>query len=198
MRYATRNHAFTSACTWVLEGDSLLRDDSAGPPHVFALRDVVRCTLDFRPTRADRNCFRCRLTFRNAMRIEILNRTWKGPMNFADNSDDYVAFVRALVAALAVHAPRCDYRAGTSWLHYVINLLATGFIGVCLVAIGLLLAKVGLTWMVAIKVVFILFYLPALFLWVGRNRPRNFVPTFIPSSVLPAVTGTKTNRPNQS
>lgn len=197
MRYATRNHAFTSACTWVLEGDRLLRDDGAGPPHVFALREVVRCTLDFRPTRADRNCFRCRLTFRNAMRIEVLNRTWKGPMNFADTSADYVAFVRALVAALAVHAPQCDFRAGTSWLHYVINLLATAFIGVCLVAMGLLLAKVGLTWMVAIKIFFVLFYLPALFLWVGRNRPRLFSPGTIPGDILPAVSGTKTTPPNQ-
>lgn len=185
MNYATRNHAFTTAVTWVLDGAVLRREDRQGPPQVFALSDVVGCALDFRPTRADRNCFRCRLTFRHATRIEILNRTWKGPMNFADTSADYVAFVRALVAALAVHAPHCAFRAGTSWIHYVLNLLATAFIGVCLVAAGLLLAKVGLTWMVAIKIFFVLFYLPTLLRWLVRNRPREFTPRAIPAGALP-------------
>lgn len=186
-RYATRNHAFTSACTWVLANDgTLLREDGGGPPQVFLLRDVVRCSLDFRPTRADRNCFRCRLTFRTGIRLEILNRTWKGPFNLVDTSAAYVAFIRALVAAFARHAPHCEYRAGTSWLHYVLNALATAFIAVCFAAIAFFLSRVGLTWVVAIKVLLILFYVPALIFWLVRNRPRQFVPSAIPAEVLPA------------
>jgi hypothetical protein len=151
---------------------------------------MVRVTLDFRPTRADRNCFRCRLTLRTGLRIEILNRTWRGPMNFADTSADYVAFVRAVIAAVAVHAPSCEYRAGTSWVHYVLNVFATGYIGVCFTAIAYFLSRVGLTWMVAIKVLLILFYVPALIYWLVRNRPRRFTPHRIPPHVLPASAAT--------
>lgn len=186
MKYPTRNHAFTSACTWVLDGPHLRRDDDSGPPQVFPLADVVRCSLDFRPTRADRNCFRCRLTFRTGIRIEILNRTWKGPLNFVDTSAAYVDFVHELVARLATFAPQCEFRAGTSWLHYIINALATGFIALCFAAIAFFLAKVGLTWVVALKIAILLFYVPALIYWLVRNRPRHFAPTAIPAEVLPA------------
>ncbi len=111
-------------------------------------------------------------------------------MNFADTSADYVAFVRAVIAAVAVHAPSCEYRAGTSWVHYVLNVFATGYIGVCFTAIAYFLSRVGLTWMVAIKVLLILFYVPALIYWLVRNRPRRFTPHRIPPHVLPASAAT--------
>jgi hypothetical protein len=187
MNYPTRNHAFTSACTWVLDGPHLRRDDGSGPPQVFPLSEIACCTLDFRPTRADRNCFRCRLTFRTGVRLEILNRTWVGPLNFVDTSSAYVAFIRELLARIATIAPRCDFRAGTSWFHYVVNALATGFITLCFAAIAFFLSKVGLTWLFALKILLLLFYVPTLVYWLVRNRPRHFEPHSIPADVLPTT-----------
>lgn len=186
MRYATRNNAFTSSCTWVIADGTLRSEtDDGGPPAPFLLSTVTELRLDFHPTRADRNCFRCRLRVRDGRRIEILNRAWRGPLVFKDTSAEYVAFVRALVEEVQRLAPDCRFAAGTTPLHYAVNVAATAFIGLCAVAIAWFLMRVNLTWMVGIKIVVILFYLPTLLLWLTRNRPRRFAPPAIPADVLP-------------
>jgi hypothetical protein len=188
MRYATRNHAFAPACTWVLNDGMLQREVAdGGPPAPYLLATVTKLRLDFHPTRADRNCFRCRLRLRDGRRLELLNRTWRGPLNFVDTSADYVAFVTALVAEVHRHAPGCRFAAGTTPLHYAVNLGATAFIALCFAAIAWFLARVNLTWMVGIKIVVILFYLPTLLRWLSRNRPRGFTPPAIPADVLPTA-----------
>lgn len=188
LRYSTRNHALTSAQTWVIDGASLrIEPVDGGAVRVVPLATVKSLHLDFAPTRPERNRFRCRLDARGFFGLEFFNRAYRGPMNFADTSGEYVAFVQALHAALAHHAPGCRFHAGAAWPSYVLNLLVTAFIALCFGAISWFLLRVNLTWMIAIKIALLLFYMPVLIHWIHRNRPREYASEAIPPDVLPAV-----------
>lgn len=187
MRYATRNHALVPAITWVLVGDTLRLEDDKGPPRVIPFRRVREMRLDFAPTRPERNRFRCRLTLVGGEVLTFFNRTYKGLYQFPDTSAEYVAFVGALKDALKHHAPGCQFFAGATWPAYFFNALTTGFIFLCFAAIAWFLVRVNLTWLVAIKILLLIFYVPVLLRWVVRNRPREFQPTRIPTGLLPAA-----------
>jgi hypothetical protein len=186
MRYATRNHAFVPATTWVLEDASLRLEDEKGPPRVIPLGRIKAIRLDFAPSRPERNRFRCRLTVHQTETLTFYNRTYVGYYNFAETSAEYVAFVTALVAALRRHAPACRFLAGATGISYFFNVLTTAFIFVCFAAISWFLFRVGLTWMLAIKILILIFFVPTLIYWGVRNRPRSFSPVAIPPDVLPA------------
>lgn len=185
--YATRNHAFVPATTWVLEGAALRLEDDKGPPRVIPLGQVRALRLDFAPSRPERNRFRCRLTVHPAETLTFYNRTYRGYYDFPETSPEYVAFVRALVAALRLHAPACRFLAGATGISYFFNVLTTAFIFACFAAISWFLFRVGLTWMLAIKILILIFFVPTLIHWVARNRPRGFAPSAIPPDVLPAI-----------
>lgn len=187
MRYATRNHALVPATTWVLDGGVLRQEDDKGPPREIPLDRVRVLRLDFAPTRPERNRYRCRLELAGGETLTIFNRTYVSFGNFADTSADYVAFVQALIAALRQHAPRCEWIAGASAASYFFNLLATGFIFGCFGLISFFLFSVGLTWLIVLKILLLLFYVPVLLRWVMRNRPRAFSPKLIPPDMLPAT-----------
>jgi hypothetical protein len=44
-----------------------------------------------------------------------------------------------------------------------------------------------LTWLIAVKLLILIFYLPALVRWLARNRPRPLVPSALASELLPAT-----------
>jgi hypothetical protein len=194
MRYPTRNHAFAPPVTWVIEEPWLRVEEErtpAVPPRMIALGDIVQVRLEYAPTRPERNRFRCRLTLRTGETLEFFNRRYRGVYQFEETSADYVRFVRGLHDALAAGealAPGRRYCAGSGAAAYAANVLATGFVFLCFGAIAWFLARVNLTWMIGIKILLILFYLPALLRWVARNRPRMYRPEAIPSDLLPAVT----------
>ena len=187
MRYPTRNHALVPAVTWVLDGAIVRLEDGQGPPREVALAQVRALRLDFAPTRPERNRFRCRLVLASGETLTFFNRTYAGLNDFRDTSAAYAAFVTALVSALRRHAPGCRYRAGTGVAVYALNLLATGFIFCCFGAIAWFLYRINLTWMLVLKILILIFYVPALLYWVVRNRPRAFDPTAIPPDLLPGV-----------
>jgi len=187
MRYATRNHALVPAMIWTLDGAALLLDDGKGPPRMVPLDRVRALRLDFAPTRPERNRFRCRLTLMGGEILTFFNRTYAGFSDFRDTSAEYVAFVQGLVAALRQHAPGCRFRAGAGGPVYVLNVLATVFVFCCFGAIAWFLFLINLTWLLAVKILILIFYVPVLIYWVVRNRPRTFPPAAIPTDLLPAV-----------
>ena len=186
--YTTKNNALTSAQTWMLDGASLrIEHRTGGKPRVIPLSAIRSVRLDFAPSRPERNRYRCTLLATGFFGLEFYNRTYQAPFVFEDTSPEYVAFIRALHAAMIVHSPRCRYYAGAGWGSYVLNLLATAWIGLCFAAISWFLSRVNLTWMIAIKVALLLFYMPVLVHWLHRNRPREYEPEVIPPDVLPVV-----------
>lgn len=143
--------------------------------------------LEFAPTRPERNRYRCRLALGNGSTVEFFNRTYRGVYDFADTTADYVSFVRALLTALAAHAPQCRFVAGAGAANYALGV--TGF----LVAAGAVLLAlvfsitVGLWWLVLIKAALIVFYFPTAWQWLRRNREQAFAPASPPAEMLPAM-----------
>lgn len=186
MRYATRNHALVPATTWVLDGAVLRQEDDKGPPQVYALKDAREVRLEFAPTRPEPDRFRCRVVFAGGRVAEFFNRTYRGVYDFADTSAAYVAFVHALLAALREHAPACRFVSGAGATNYALSV--AGFV-VAAAVLGFVMFFVlasGLWWLVLLKAAIMLFYFPAAWRWLRRNREREFDPVAPPTEVLPA------------
>jgi hypothetical protein len=183
--YATRNDAFSRPVTWTLAGAELRCDDGAGPPRVIAPADLAEVRLEYAPTRAEPNRFRCRLGLRSGEAREFFNRTCAGVLDFRDTSAEYAAFVRALHAALARHAPVCRFVAGASPARYAASVIATGFAALMVVVAALFLVFNGLAWLILLKLALMAIFLPNVFRWLARNRPCAYAPDAIPPEVLP-------------
>ncbi len=185
VHYATRNNALTPEVVWKLRGDRLLREDGKGPPRAVSLEEVKAVQLEFAPTRPEPNRYRCRVTLNNATRLEFLNRTYRGVYDFADTSASYLEFVLALHTGLARHSPGCQFVAGASTASYAVNIAVLVLVvAVVLGALGFFLMA-GMLWVVLIKVLLIVFYLPSAIRWVRRNKPQQYRPESIPEDMLP-------------
>jgi hypothetical protein len=185
MRYLTRNNLFTPAQTWVLDGATLEIGDGRGPPRFVPLADVAAVRLEFAPTRPEPNRFRCRLTLRSGEGLEFFNRSCRGVYDIADTSAAYVGFVLALHAALAVHAPGCEFAAGATGAAYALNWAATIFVGLIVFFAALFLIFNGLAWLILLKIALLAIFAPNVFRWLARNRPRTYKPTSLPPELLP-------------
>lgn len=190
-RYATRNDAFARPVTWTLAGAELRCDDGAGPPRVIGLADLAEVRLEYAPTRAEPNRFRCRLRGRSGEAREFFNRTCAGVLDFRDTSAEYAAFVRALHAALARHASACRFVAGASPARYMASVFATVLVALMVVVAALFLVFNGLAWLILLKLALMAIFLPNVFRWLARNRPRAYAPAEIPLDVLPAAPAAK-------
>lgn len=185
--YATRNNALTPAVVWKLRGDRLRREDGKGPPREVMLKEVQAVQLEFTPTRPERNRYRCRLTLRNATRLEFYNRTYRGVYDFADTSEAYVDFVQSLHAALAKHAPGCRFISGASSASFALNVVMLGLVLAVVLGALVFFVMAGMLWVVLIKLLLILFYTPTAINWVSRNKPKGYRPGAIPETVLPRL-----------
>lgn len=184
--YATRNNALTPAVLWKLRSGSLLREDGKGPPREVGLEDIQSVQLEYVPTRPEPKRYRCRITLGNATRLEIYNRTYRGVYDFADTSAAYVEFMQKLHAALGMRSSGCRFVAGTSAASYAVNIGVLAL--VCAVVLGALafFVMAGMVWVVMIKILLIMFYLPTAINWVRRNKPQAYPPHAIPANVLPS------------
>jgi hypothetical protein len=184
--YATRNDALSLARVWQLDGAVLRINDVKGGEQVVRLSEVKDVRLEFAPTRPELNRFRCQLTLRNGERLEFFNRTYAGLYDFRDTSAEYVGFVQALMGALVRQAAGCRFLAGASGANYLLSVAATVGLILCFGLISFFLLASGLTWLIAVKLLILAFYLPTLVRWLKRNRPQSFAPAAIPGALLPA------------
>jgi hypothetical protein len=114
----------------------------------------------------------------------VFNRTYRGVYDFHDKSADYVEFVHALVAAIA-SSSSCRFVAGADGGRYALS-VAGFLVAVGAVALVLVFAlTTGLWWLVLAKAALIVFYLPAAWGWLRRNREQVFAPNAVPTDVLP-------------
>jgi hypothetical protein len=185
LRYPTRNHAFVPAVEWTLTGTHLTCGDGKAPPHVIALSDVRSVRLEFAPTRPERNRYRCRLTLANAQVMEFFNRTYRGVYDFEDTSAAYVEFVQALLLALPRQAPQCRFISGATPGNYALGVVGFLVAGGAVLLVLIFALTSGLWWLVLIKAAIIVFYLPAAWQWLRRNRECMFSPESPPGDVLP-------------
>jgi hypothetical protein len=186
-RYATRNDAFSPPTTWTIDGAHLRLADDQPAPRVVALADAVELRLEFAPTRMEPDRFRCALRVRGAGHFVCFNRTYAGLGDFRDTSAEYAAFVRALHAAIARHAPACRFAAGATPARYTASVAATAFVALVAGVAALFLVFNGLAWLILLKLALMAIFLPNVLRWLARNRPRAYAPGAIPREVLPTA-----------
>ncbi|MCF3649238.1 hypothetical protein [Synoicihabitans lomoniglobus] len=182
--YTTRNDAFSSPMTLTLTGQNVAC--STGAKELFhSLRTARSIRLEFAPTRVEPNRFRCRLEFRSGRTIIFYNRSYVSFATFTDSSGAYRVFVMGLTEALAQRSPACRFLAGTHPANYgagVVGMVVA--IGAVIVVAAFLLIS-GLWWLLLVKAVLIVIYLPLAWRWLRRNRQRSFEAVAIPDAVLP-------------
>jgi hypothetical protein len=170
---------------WTIDGGHLRLADDHPAPRLVALADSAELRLEFAPTRAEPGRFRCALRVRGAGLFTCFNRTYAGLGDFRDTSAEYAAFVRALHAAIARHAPGCRYFAGATPARYALAVAATLVAALAMLAAALFLVFNGLAWLILLKLALMAIFLPNVLRWLARNRPRAYAPGAIPADVLP-------------
>jgi hypothetical protein len=185
LHYTTRNHAFAPPTTWVLDGDVLRIEEDQRPVRELRLATIRELRLEFTPSRPEPNRYCCRLAIERGQPVFFYNRTYGGVYDFRDTSADYLAFVHALVAAVYLHAPGCRLVAGSRELSFWLNFALLVGVGIAVVVAFKFFLTAGLLWVVAIKVLLVLFYTPIAIKWVRSNKPRLFTLDRIPPEVLP-------------
>lgn len=183
--YATRNDAFSAACTWSLEGGVLRRSAADEPERTIRLADVSELRLEYSPTRIEPNRFQCTLLLNSGQWEKIFNRSYEAPAKFRDTSAAYRKFVMALVEALARYAPGCRFVAGSSTGTYVLGVAGTAVVAVVIGFAFVYFLAAGLWWLATVKVLVLAFYFPTCVRWLRRNRSQSFSPSVPPEAVLP-------------
>src|SRR5690606_34264058 len=103
-----------------------------------------------------------------------------------DQSAEYHAFVSALVKQIAQANPKAEFARGTSAAGYYASI---AFCGATFMLLAVVILSLGPTlhWVGLVKFVILLTFLPVVWLYVRKNRPRPFDPLVIPSDILPDV-----------
>lgn len=185
MRYVTRDHPLSLEQTWELAGRALCVGDGCGLPLAVPLGEIAAVRLEYAPTRAEPNRYRCTLTRRDGGELAFFNRTVRGGAEFEDRSAAFNDFVRTLHAVLAREAPGCRFRGGVPAGTYALNVLAVAFTGAVLLVAAVFVVSNGLGWLILLKVAVLAVFAPTLFRWLARNRPVRYAAGAIPARVLP-------------
>jgi hypothetical protein len=183
LSYTVRRNALESARTWTLDQTGLGWSDDKTQGH-FKFGEISTIRLEWGATRFDGRRFLCSVSRFNGWMEQIVSTEYSGLADFTDRKDDYLPFVRALVAATAAANPSCRFVAGSSLGKYWVNLASLAF-AVAVIAIAAVSIGIPLTAVVVAKGIVIAFLLPLAISWVRRNRPRPFDPQAIPADVIP-------------
>jgi hypothetical protein len=185
-RYTVRRHAFEKERTWSIEPSGLAWK-SADASGYIGFGEIASLRLEWAATRADRSRYACHVTGPAGGFETIVSTTYAGPMNFPDQADAYVPFIRELVRRVAQENPGCRFEAGATSFRWLTSIAAMTlgliFLGMVLLAIGL-----PLTGLIVAKLALLAILVPIAISWIGKNRPRRFVPPDIPRNVLPPLT----------
>lgn len=117
--------------------------------------------------------------------MTFYNRSYEGIGRFRDTSAEYVTFVRALVDAIGRHALDCRLVTGSSAAVYALSVIGFLVAVAAVLGVAAFALMVGLWWLVFVKALLILYYLPNCWRWLRRNREAGFTSEQIPSAVVP-------------
>jgi hypothetical protein len=171
--YATRNDAFSVETGWRLEDGGLRIEPEDKPAEVVPWSKLTSMRLEFSPSRAEPNRYRCSLRDAKHGRWTFCNRRYRGLLSFEDTSADYVRFVRELLLVVQMRSPDCHVVAGATKGNYIVGCLGFFIAAVAVLAVMLFSLSVGLWWLAIIKGVLIFIYLPLAWRWLRRNRARS-------------------------
>lgn len=153
----------------------------------FAYRDIDMVRLLYKPRNTTNEGYQAKLYRKDRRTVGLTNLTWKSLVDLDRQDAEYSAFVRALIARIVAANPGVVLEAGMPRLLYALTALAGGVAMLALVLVGIAALRQG-GWPMALITVAI----GAYFVWwtsryLGRNRPRRFLPDAIPPDVMPKV-----------
>jgi hypothetical protein len=213
LAHASRANVFQREAFWRLSNEALARDGGEpadAPWYAHALRlylrllwpwsairidrggvlrlpcaDIVELRVTFDPTRADTRRYRCDLTMRDGGRATIWSTHYVSAGDFEDRAATYTPLVRGLVARAAAANPACVFRAGKPRLVYWAEHAFLIAMAALLVFVLALVGGSGVSELVLVKLAIIAAFIPLLWSYARKNRPRRFGHDAVPSDLLP-------------
>jgi hypothetical protein len=187
--YRVRPHAFVEERLYRLTEDALTWEEDGKPLDGVFFDGIAEIRLAYVPTRAATNRYRAQIIFREGGMAELFNLTYRGIMDFPEQDEAYVAFLRELHRRVAATGQPVLYRQGNSMGAYIGNIFLCLFIVVCLVAVSFMLVAIGASGLVIVKLGLVLYFIPVLIRYMRRAKPAEYDPAAIPAAVLPTVSG---------
>lgn len=185
MDYTQRLHQFVGERTWTVGDDALTWRDAKGGGGRVPYSGIRSVRLRFEPTRAERRRYAMRIDA--GTELAITNIHYAGIYDFKDQSEQFRPFVEAFHEKLRVANPNATYLSGSTPAAYVMNILLTIWIIAMLAIAAIFFFSIGVGWLVVLKVALILFFMPALFSLLKKNKPSTYDPQHIPESLVPSV-----------
>lgn len=184
LQYSFRENVATQLNTLALdkEGISSLCNERS---RYYLYKDIKSISLKYDPTRVQTNRYLMDIEFKNVPRLRVINSSYEGFADFKDLSNQYHGFVTALHKKLTAKDLNIQYKAGASSLSYAASVLCLIFACVILLFSSGYLLLSGMLWIVFIKLILMVVYLPAAWKYMKRNKPRNYQPDNIPAELLP-------------
>ena len=181
--YSCRPSLIEKERRWVLRADELSWT-AEGFSDQTPLQEISEIRLQYAPTRYVAQMFRCRIRMRNGKVWHMQNHHFAGMANFEDRSVGYKDLIENLVSRVASQNPQCAMISGSSWANWIFSsLFLCGSLLLLLVVMFYMWTAIG--WLVIVKLLLILFFLPRAFLWISRNKPSRFDSQKIPADLLP-------------
>jgi hypothetical protein len=185
--YRLRAHAFVGRRTYRLTDDALTWEEERKALDGVFYDAIAEIRLAYAPTRAATNRYRAQIIFREGGMAELFNLDYRGMLDFPEQNEAYVAFLRELHKRVAAAGKAVRYRQGNSMAGYIGNIALTVFIFAGLVGLFFLLMAIGATWLVVVKLALVLYFIPVLIRYIRRAKPADYDPRAIPDEVLPLV-----------
>jgi hypothetical protein len=185
--YPLRANAFVNRRLYRLTGDALTWEEEGKPLDGVFYDGIAEIRLAYTPTRLARNRYRAQIIFREGGMAELFNTDYRGIADFAEQNEEYAAFLRELHRRVAAAGKPVLYRQRNSMGGYIANMLLTVFIFAMIALAFVLLLTIGMIWIAVVKLMIVLYFIPTLIRYIKRAKPAEYDPLAIPDAVLPAV-----------
>ncbi|MGV6800589.1 MAG: hypothetical protein ACWA5L_01555 [bacterium] len=170
----------------LIVGDGYIREiSSTGRDFRIEVSQLKTMRFTYAPTRMKPNRYMFTLIDSSGQKIRIENMSYQGAGGFADQSAAFVQLVKEILLVVFHYRPDMTLHAGAPALSYFAQLT---FVSIVFVALAGLLMMVPLgtgSLTSYLKLGIILFFIPVLFSWVIRARPRSYYLSEIPDDLFP-------------
>ncbi|GGD16691.1 hypothetical protein [Aquisalinus flavus] len=170
-----------------LTGDEVQMVRPDGYVWGLKLAEIATIRVAYAPTRSKTNRYLATIIDRKKARLQYDNMHFAGIADFEDRSVTFSEFTRFLIDRVQSASPTARLMAGAPAASYVGQLafVAVVFFGLALVIFSLPVSFGNLAITFFIKAGIIVVFLPFLFRWIVKGRPRQVAFDAIPQDYLP-------------
>ena len=183
--YRLRDGPLKPETLWAVEDGALVRRSGQGVAR-WPLSDLVGFTLLRRTNRWGADLRAAKLKF-GRRTIAFTSQGWRGVGRPEDHTPAFAAFVRALAAEGARHAPRARFESEGSailaggGLLWIAGLLGAGVLAMAAMGFSAGMWRIGVDW--SARLLFALLLLAAAAPWLRGRRDLRFNPLAVPDDL---------------